>query len=239
MSSSPTDPETAHATRASRISSGVRAAWISISSPGAALSSFWSTVANDSLGQLSVALVQAGDAEVNAGTGREASLLAARTISGRLRSTSCVREPGRIDNQYFSPVRPFLPVGQKLGIERPGLVEAYVEIRMTDVDRVLGNPLRMVPSRLEGEAAEDEIDVLLDFLDAPARPGPDLRRDEIDDRDAPRLGPPGEPPVKPRIIDEHDGVRPLIAKMAIGQEDQPHERQDVQKDIQETTSPPG
>ena len=44
--------------------------------------------------------------------------------------------------------------------------------------------------------------------------------------------------MKPRIIDEHDRVRPLVAKMAIGQEDQPHERR-MFRNRARTTSPPG
>ena len=43
----------------------------------------------------------------------------------------------------------------------------------------------------------------------------------------------GEPPVQPGVIDEHHGVGALVAKIAIGLEDQPHEREEIQENVQE------
>ena len=95
------------------------------------------------------------------------------------------------------------------------------------------NPARVIPGRLEGKAAQDLIDVLANLLHAPAGPGPDLGRNEVEDRDAPRLGAAGDPPVQTRIVDQHDGVRPLVAKIAIRHEDQADERHQVEKHVQE------
>ena len=54
------------------------------------------------------------------------------------------------------------------------------------------------------------------LLHPPAGPGPDLRRRVIEDRNAVGLGPPGDPPVEARIVDQHDRVGPMMAEIAIG-----------------------
>ena len=225
ISSSPTEPETAQATRASRISSGVLPAWTSISRPGAA-PSFAITLAT--IPSASFRWRSCRQATPKRTPGRcDASLFAARTISGRFRKTSWVREPGRIATS--SPGSLAL-LRQEARVERP--VRELVEVGMADVDRIL-EPARVIPGRLERQAAQDEIDVLLDLLDPPAGPGPDLRRHEVEDRDAPRLGAAGDPPVQARVVDQHHGVGPFVAKIAIGLEDQPDERHEVQQDVQE------
>ncbi len=151
---------------------------------------------------------------------------AARTMSGRLRVTSWVREPGRIATS--GPGRRAL-VSQKGLVQRP--IGQLVEIGMTDVNRV-GNASRVIPGRLERKAAQDLIDVLAHLLHPPACPRPDLRRHEIEDRNTPRLGPAGNPPVQTRIVDQHHRVGPFFAKVAIGHEDQSNERHQVEQDVQ-------
>ena len=54
------------------------------------------------------------------------------------------------------------------------------------------------------------------LLDPPTGPGPNLRRRVIEHRNAVPLGPPGDPPVEARIVDQHHGVGPMMAKVAIG-----------------------
>ena len=95
------------------------------------------------------------------------------------------------------------------------------------------DPTRMVPGRLEREAAKDLVNILPDFLHPPAGPGPELRRDEVEDRDAACLGPAGDPPVQAGIVDQHHRIRPLVAEIAIGHEDEADERHQVEQHVEE------
>ena len=171
-------------------------------------------------------LVQAGDSEANARANRR-QLVRAPDHLGQVSHDLLGSRAGQ-DRHKLAGTSPL--IGQEPVIERP--VFQLIEVRMTYVDRVR-DAARVVPRRLEGEAAQHEIDEFLYFLDAPARPRPDLGRDEIDDRDAPRLGAPGDPPVQPRVVDQHDGVGAIVTKMAIGHEDQADERQQVEQHVQE------
>ncbi len=170
--------------------------------------------------------VQAGDAEANAGPLKR-QLVRGADHFGEVPQDLLGARAGQ-DRHQLSGSRSL--VREEAGVERP--VFELVEVGVPDIDRIR-EPAGVVPGRLEGKAAQNEVDVLLDLLDAPAGPGPDLRGDEINDGDAACLGAPGNPPVQPRVIDEHHGVRSLVAKIAIGLEDQPDEREEIEENVEE------
>src|SRR5262249_29181961 len=60
-----------------------------------------------------------------------------------------------------------------------------------------------------------------------AGPGPQLRRHEVEDGDAVGVRPPGEPPVEPGVVDQHDRVRAVVAEVAVGAEQQADEQSQV------------
>ena len=159
MSSSPTDPETAHATRGQpdqlRRSRGVN-----LDLQSRRLLLCLEHGRHDPLGQIAVAVVEASDGEANAGRVRGELVSAAQDHLRKVAQNLLRSRAGQDRHQLAGAT--FL-IGQEIGIERTVL--ELVEVRMTNIDRV-GNPSGVVPSRLEGEAAEDEVDVLLNFLDA-------------------------------------------------------------------------
>src|SRR5205085_778009 len=81
---------------------------------------------------------------------------------------------------------------------------------------------------------QDVIDEAAHFVYAPAAPGPELRRHEVENGNAAEMGPPRHPPVKARIIDQHDRVGALGAEVTIGA------GQEIEKDMgigQDTEEP--
>ena len=77
-----------------------------------------------------------------------------------------------------------------------------------------------VPGLLKGQAAQDMIDQGAHLAHAPTGPRPDLRRHEIKDGNAVGMRPPGQPPMKTRVIDQHHSVGLLQAEIAVGFEQQ-------------------
>ena len=152
---------------------------------------------------------------------------AARIMSGRLRFTSWVREP-RQDRHHRAG--PSGVVGEEPGVQRP--TGQLVEIGMADVDRIRDAP-RLVPRRLERQAAEHLVHVLLHLLRPATPPRPRAAAARSRTPGSPRLGPPGDPPVQPRIVDQDDRVGPVVAEIAVGLDDQADERDDVQQDVEE------
>ena len=69
-----------------------------------------------------------------------------------------------------------------------------------------------VPVRLERKSAQDVVDELTHPPDAPAGPGPQLRRQVIEHGNPGRLRFAGDPPVEAGKIDKHDGVGPISPK---------------------------
>ncbi len=90
----------------------------------------------------------------------------------------------------------------------------FVEERMAD-ERGIAAALAK-PRLFERQAAQHVVAQPSHFLGPPRRPGPDLRRSIVEDRDAVDLGPPGDPPIEARIVDQHDGIGPVVAEIAIG-----------------------
>ena len=160
---------------------------------------------DDSLGQCLVPLVQACDGETNVGT--LPSDFGGRTdhVGEVARDFLCPRA-GKDRHQR---TRPAALLSQKGLVQRP--IGQLVEVGMTDINGV-GNASRVIPRRLERKAAQDLIDVLANLLHAPASPCPDLRRNEVKDRNAPRLGSAGNPPVQAGIVDQHHRIRPFSRK---------------------------
>ena len=70
------------------------------------------------------------------------------------------------------------------------------------VAAALGEPLL-----LKRQAAQHVIDQAAASSSPATRPGPNLRRHVIENRNAVGLRPAGDPPVEARIVDQHDGVR--------------------------------
>ena len=91
-----------------------------------------------------------------------------------------------------------------------------------------------IPVFLERQRAKHVIDPLAHLRDAPAQPGPQLRRHEVENRDAVEMGPSRHPPVEPGIVDQHDCVGALMAKRAIGLGDQGHELRQHGEDTRQT-----
>ena len=72
------------------------------------------------------------------------------------------------------------------------------------------------PRLLERQAAEHVVHQPPHLFDPPAGPGPNLRRRIVEDRNAVDLRPAGDPPVEARIVDQHHGVGPMVAEIAVG-----------------------
>ncbi len=147
---------------------------------------------------------------LNAATAKRAFGTRRRTRLGRVKErrqfcrTSWVREPGE-----SSPVgagRP--PIAQR----RRRRTSACASRRSTDGRRTRPGSRGRGPSFFERQAAKHIVDKAPHFFDAVSRPGPNLRRGVIEDRDAVNLGPMGDPPIEARIIDQHDGIRPWWRK---------------------------
>ena len=82
---------------------------------------------------------------------------------------------------------------------------------------------------LKGQGREDVIDEPAHLRGPPAGPGPDLRRAVEDHRDAVPFGPPGEPPVETRKVDEHADVGRAVEEAPLGlprKIDEPMDRED-------------
>ena len=88
-----------------------------------------------------------------------------------------------------------------------------------------GDAALAVPFDLEGKRADDVIDPFSHFLDAPAGPAPQLRRHEVENRNAMKVRPPRDPPVEARKVDEHDRIRTMMGEVAIGT------REEREKDV--------
>ena len=63
---------------------------------------------------------------------------------------------------------------------------------------------------LERKDDQHQIDVFFDFSDPARVPGPDLRRDEVDDPVAGPLGNPGQAQIEPWIVDQHNSIEPFL-----------------------------
>src|SRR5262249_6768104 len=106
-----------------------------------------------------------------------------------------------------------------------------VEIRMTDVLCVDASFL--IPALLERQTAKHVIDETLHLLDAPAGPSPKLRRHKVKHRNAVKMSPPGQPPIKAGVIDQNDRIGTLMAKVAVGASDEIDESRCVCQDASE------
>ena len=103
-------------------------------------------------------------------------------------------------------------VFQERFVER--VLPHFVEERMADKRRIAAALAE--PGFFERQAAQHVVAQPSHFLGPPRCPGPDLRRRIVEDRDAVDLGPPGDPPIEARIVDQHDGIGPVVAEIAIG-----------------------
>ncbi len=88
-----------------------------------------------------------------------------------------------------------------------------VEKRMTDERRVAAVPAK--PRLLERQSAQDVVHKSPHLLDPPASPSPNLRRRVVKHRNAVGFCAARDPPVEAWIIDQHHGVRPVVAKIPI------------------------
>lgn len=132
---------------------------------------------------------------------------------------------GQDDDQRPLGIAVFL---QKRRVEP--LAAHFVEVGMAD-ERGVAAPLGK-PAGLKRQAAQDVIDKAAHFFDAPTGPGPNLRRGIIEHRNPVCLGAAGNPPVKARIVDQHDRVGTLVAKVSIGASGQRQELVNVQQHAQ-------
>ena len=67
------------------------------------------------------------------------------------------------------------------------------------------------------------VDPLFHFLDAPGRPGPELRRHEVIAGNPRGFGPLGDVPVEAGVVDQDDGVGPLPEEVIPGLIGEPEE----------------
>src|SRR5262249_46388530 len=86
----------------------------------------------------------------------------------------------RYGEQADDPAGTRLLFGKKSFVEP--LLRQFIEIWMADI--VCSDATFEVPALLERKSAEDVIDVAAHLLDAPASPGPELRRHKIKDGNA-------------------------------------------------------
>ena len=130
--------------RASRISSGVRPAWISISSPGERRP-LLDHAGDDSFGHFLMSFVQACDTETNT-RALKRQLVRGPDHLGKV-SHDLLGPRSRQDRHQLS--RPRSLVRQEVRIERPVL--ELIEVRVPDVDRILETRGRgTTPARTEG-----------------------------------------------------------------------------------------
>lgn len=71
-------------------------------------------------------------------------------------------------------------------------------------------PRLRVPIRLERQNAQDVIDPTADAFHTFLFPGPDLRRDVVDDSHTGSFGVLGDEPVEAGVVDQDHGVGPLL-----------------------------
>ena len=90
----------------------------------------------------------------------------------------------------------------------------FVEEGMADKRRIAAALAE--PRLFERQAAQHVIAQPAHLPGPPGCPGPDLRWRIIENRDAVDLGPPGNPPIEAGVVDQHDGVGPVLAEIAIG-----------------------
>ncbi len=105
-----------------------------------------------------------------------------------------------------------LPRCDKRLVQRPAA--HFVKERMAD-ERGVTAPLG-IPLDFERQTAQHVVDQSPHFCHAPARPGPNLRRHVVKDRNAVCLRPPSDPPVEARVVDQHHGVGRRMAEIAVG-----------------------
>src|SRR4051812_8331177 len=72
-----------------------------------------------------------------------------------------------------------------------------------------------IPSLLKRQLAQHIVDEPSHLADPPTRPSPQLRYTVIEHGNAMRLRPPRNPPVKARVVDQHDRVRWMMAEVPI------------------------
>ena len=101
---------------------------------------------------------------------------------------------------------------QAVARRRPLEGGQHVEERVAD--ELDGHPRLLVQADLEREDGEDPGDVAGHRPQAPAAPGPDLRRHEIDDRDAEPARPAGQQQVEVGEVDQDQDARPRVAEPA-------------------------
>ena len=153
---------------------------------------------------------------LNAATAKRTSGTACRTWSaalrnqGRLCSTSCVREPGRMVTN-----------GRAGG--RWMLEERFVHRRVAGTSSKKGWPTKVAlqprwrnHSSSNGRLQAPWSAQAADFFRSPGGPRPDLRRHVVENGNAVDLGPPGDPPIEAGIIDQDHGIGPLVAEVAVG-----------------------
>ena len=129
-----------------------------------------------------------------------------------------LQEPRQIAGDLLGPragedrhqrTGPLTLPGDELLIERPA--GDIVEERVPHQRRVAAALAE--PRLLKRQTAQDVVDQPPHLPHPPLRPRPDLRRRIIKDRDADSLGPPRNPPVQARIVDQHHGVGPMMPEI--------------------------
>ena len=118
---------------------------------------------------------------------------------------------------------------EKRGVEL--LARDFIEERMPDVFRL--DAALVVPRFLERQRAEHVIDKAPHLGDAPAGPGPKLRRHEVEHRNALGVRTPRDPPVEAGVIDQDDRIGPMLAKVAIRLRNQAHDVRQAGEDLAE------
>jgi hypothetical protein len=111
--------------------------------------------------------------------------------------------------------------------QRPGVVAVFrqelliellsadfVEVRMADERGVCA--ALAIPLLFEWHATQHVIDKAAHLANAMRGPGPNLRRRKVEHRNAVRLRTACDPPVEAGIVDQHHGVRSVMAEVAIG-----------------------
>ena len=86
---------------------------------------------------------------------------------------------------------------------------------------------------LEGEDAQREVDGPPDVAQSAAAPGPDLRRDEVDDAQPERVRRFGEAQVEVRRVDEQDDRRPPAREFASEPAQQGEDRPELREDLRD------
>ena len=86
-------------------------------------------------------------------------------------------------------------------------------------ERGVTSPLA-VPGLLERQFTQHVIDQASHLAHPPGTPCPQLRHAVVNHRDAMGLGPPRDPPIEARIVNQHNDVRTLMPEIAVGPADQ-------------------